>query len=299
MSDERTRSYLATVVQEATAQAEGAGKSEQRAENALAKADDARLSAALRFAEARRLAREEGVDWNALVKENSAMPLREVNRFVRIGEADDPAAEIAKLRLATRQKVARLRERRKQEAGGLHADVTHRLETTKESTQEDATAAPAPLAIADGTDPLAAFRAAVDALPAGTLREAVAYLIDALPGEDEAKLALGLARKHGLVAAKQDARGPSASDEPSPAAGPQAEAAPAGTGAGTPAGREGHDERGGGRAHEAAAGNRAGSPPPASSQPPNGYGAADPANPGFDIPEHLQRPPANGGAVRS
>lgn len=81
-----------------------------------------------------------------------------------------------------------------------------------------------------------------------------------------------------LPAADQNAPRPSTSDEPSPAAGPQAEAAHVGTGAGTPAGHEGRHE-GGGHADEAAAGHLDGQPAPVNFEPAEADGPLPPRDP--------------------
>lgn len=91
---------------------------------------------------------------------------------------------------------------------------------------------------------------------------------------------------------RQDAPRPSSrdvstGDEPSPEAAPQGEASPAGTGAGTPAGREGHNQKGGGHADAAVADDTVGSPPPATSL--SGQHVADDPIDHFAIPERFVR----------
>ena len=82
-----------------------------QAETAMKKADDHRLAAALRLADARTLADDHRIGWKRWVDKNIDRSYRDVKRLVAIGSAEDPVLALESARKHGRDAKARSRDR--------------------------------------------------------------------------------------------------------------------------------------------------------------------------------------------
>lgn len=225
-----------------------------------AKADEHRIAAALRVAEARAAIDGEGGDWRKWCEENLTVGERETQRLLVIGQSDNPEKAVADQREYNREQQRQHRERKREAPTYVSREkprepLRQALDLLPKLNAEEKRA----VAEFAGHDAQKALP-----VPAKTL-SARERLIASIEAVDDDTLADVLIRtfwhRIGDVLARklQDAQRPSISDSRT------GFDASAGT-PGTPAGHEGRHEDGAGHADEAAPVDGAGSPAPENSE---------------------------------
>ena len=111
------REKLGTMAEEINVRLGKAEGYDGRAETAMHKADDHRLAAALKLAEARTLADDHRIGWKRWVDKNIARSYRDVKRLVAIGSSKDPVLALEGARERGRDARARSRGREAGETG--------------------------------------------------------------------------------------------------------------------------------------------------------------------------------------
>lgn len=88
------------------------------------KADDHRLAAAIRLAEAEKLCKDSGISFKKWVEASVTQSFETVRQLVRIGGADDPQKALEDLRSGSAKANKALRERKKKQASAVSRDTS-------------------------------------------------------------------------------------------------------------------------------------------------------------------------------
>ena len=164
-----------------------------QAETAMKKADDHRLAAALRLADARTLADDHRIGWKRWVDKNIDRSYRDVKRLVAIGSAEDPVLALESARKHGRDAKARSRDR----DGGVIGDRAPAHPEGQQTASEDESAQFAPQIDASvviaSTVTVAGVITLADRLSPGDVQALVSHLIrNRLSSDEQRKLAKGL-----------------------------------------------------------------------------------------------------------
>lgn len=110
----------------------------EKANKAITKANDHRVAAAIRLAEAKVICKENHIDFKKWAEANFTQSWGELGRLVTAGNADDPRKAIEDMRLGARNRMQKTRDRRTTAppteptiSGPTADDALHALEDTK------------------------------------------------------------------------------------------------------------------------------------------------------------------------
>ena len=177
------REKLGIMAEEINARLGKAEGYDGRAETAMHKADDHRLAAALKLAEARTLADESHIGWKRWVDKHIDRSYRDVKRLVAIGSAEDPVLALESARKHGRDAKARSRG----QDSGIIANGAPARPEGQQSTSIDASV------VISGTVTVARVIDLADRLSPGDVQALVSHLIkNRLSGDQQRKLAKGL-----------------------------------------------------------------------------------------------------------